>query len=65
VWFVIPAHAPGGYVAMVVQAEAFATLVEAGYMALLGLRRPLAWSLLANGASCLLGLLSRWLLGWP
>jgi hypothetical protein len=65
VWFVIPAHAPGGYTAMVVQAEAFAVGVEALYMGLLGLRRPLAWSLLANGASALLGLLSRWQLGWP
>jgi ABC-type Co2+ transport system permease subunit len=65
VWFVIPRWAPGGYVAMVVQAEAFAVLVEAGYTGLLGLRRSLAWSLLANAASAGLGLLSREVFGWP
>jgi len=65
VWFVIPRYAPGGYVAMVVQAEAFAVVVEAIYMSALGLRSALAWSLLANGASAGLGLLSRSLFGWP
>ena len=65
VWFVFPRWAPGGYVAMVLQAEAFAVLVEAGYTGLLGLRRPLAWSLVANAASAGLGLLSRATFGWP
>jgi ABC-type Co2+ transport system permease subunit len=65
VWFVIPRYAPGGYVAMVLQAEAFAVLVEAGYTGVLGLRRSLAWSLLANAASAGLGLLCRWKFGWP
>ena len=65
VWFVFPRYAPGGYVAMVLQAEAFAVMVEAAYTELLGLRRSISWSLLINGSSALLGLLSRWLFGWP
>ena len=65
VWFAFPRFARGGYVSMVVQAEAFAVIVEAVYTGLLGLRRPISWSLLANGSSALLGLLSRWLFGWP
>jgi ABC-type Co2+ transport system permease subunit len=65
VWFVIPQHALGGYWAMVLQAEAFAVLVEAVYTGLCGLRWSLAWSLFANAASAGLGLLSREMLGWP
>lgn len=65
VWFAFPRYAPGGYWAMVVQAEAFAVLAEAFYTNLLGLRRALAWSLLANAASAGLGLVSRYTLGWP
>jgi hypothetical protein len=65
VWFVIPRYAPGGYVAMAMQAETFAVVVEAVYMSALGLRWALGWSLLANGASAGLGLLSRSLFGWP
>jgi hypothetical protein len=65
VWFLIPRWAPGGYLAMVIQAEAFAVVVEALYMDSFGLRRPLLWSLGANGASAGLGLLSRALFGWP
>jgi hypothetical protein len=65
VWFVVPRYALGGYVAMGAQAEAFAVVVEALYTSALGLRWALGWSLLANGASAGLGLLSRSLFGWP
>lgn len=71
VWFVIPEHtfvprdSPSWYGAMVVQAETFAVVVEAAYMGALGLRSALGWSLVANGASAGLGLLSRYLFGWP
>lgn len=57
VWFVFPALWPGGYWSMVLVAEAFAVGVESLYLRALGVRRALAWSLLANGASFLLGLL--------
>jgi len=64
VWFVFPGLIPH-YVTMVVVAEVFAVGVEALYAGLLGLRWPLAWSLLANAASALLGLASRERFGWP
>jgi 4-amino-4-deoxy-L-arabinose transferase-like glycosyltransferase len=40
-------------------------VVEAIWLAGVGVRRALVWSLLANGASLGLGLLSRWLVGYP
>ncbi len=65
VWFAFPRYAPGSYWVMVVQAEAFAVLVEAAYTRAFGLRWSLGWSLVANGASAGLGLLSRSIFGWP
>lgn len=65
VWFAFPRYAPGGYEAMVVQAETFAVVVEAIYTSAFGLRWAFAWSLAANGASAGLGLLSRAIFGWP
>jgi len=65
VWFVFPQIAPGSYWAQVAQCEAFAVLAEAAYMSFLGLPSALAWSILANGASAGLGLLSRATLGFP
>lgn len=70
VWFVIPevwraVGRIGGYWGMVALAETFAVTVEAAYLHRLGVRRALAWSLLANAASATLGLLSRWLFGLP
>lgn len=61
------------YWLMTLVAETFAVAVEAAYLALLGpwlraalpLRRALLLSLLANGASVALGLLSRALLQFP
>lgn len=64
VWFYFPQRI-ADYWTMVLVAEAFAVGVEALYTELLGLRWALAWSLLANAASALLGLLSRELIGWP
>jgi hypothetical protein len=65
VWFAFPRHAPGSYWVMVIQAEAFAVLVEAAYTRAFGLRWALGWSLVANAASAGLGLLSRSIFGWP
>jgi hypothetical protein len=65
VWFAFPRYAPGSYWVMVIQAEAFAVLVEAAYTRAFGLRWSLGWSLVANGASAGLGLLSRSIFGWP
>jgi hypothetical protein len=65
VWFVIPRFAVGSYWMMVGQAEAFAVIVEAVYASLFGLKRALAWSILANATSAGLGLLSRAAFDWP
>ena len=71
VWFVIPSHtfvpegSPSWYGVMVAEAETFAVVVEAVYTSALGLRWALGWSLVANGASAGLGMLSRHLFGWP
>jgi hypothetical protein len=64
VWFVFPhlGLSPG---MMLLSCETFAVVVEALYMRVFGLRRALLWSLAANGASCGLGLLSRYLWGVP
>ena len=64
VWFAFPLL-PAPYEVQVVCAEAFAVLVEAGWLRAFGLRHALVWSLLANGASLGLGLLSRALFGVP
>ncbi len=80
VWFVFPwlfarfvplGFAPGEhgqfwhYWTMVAAAETFAVGVEALWLAAFGLPRALLWSLLANASSLGLGLLSRWLFGYP
>jgi hypothetical protein len=74
VWFFFPwlfAHwaplepSPAHYWTMVAAAETFAVGVEAIWLAAFGLPRALLWSLLANGSSLGLGLLSRWIFGSP
>lgn len=68
VWFLIPRLPCGSYAEMVARAELFAVLVEGFYfyaLEVFTLRRALFWSLLINGASASLGLLSRWAFGWP
>ena len=65
VWFVFPAIVPGSYVGMAILAEAFAVGVETIYLRCFGVSRALGWSVLANGSSLGLGLLSRHLFGWP
>jgi hypothetical protein len=65
VWFAFPRFQPWGYWAMVLQAEVFAVVVEAVYMRAFGLSRALGWSLVANGASAGLGMLSRSFFDWP
>lgn len=44
-------------------AEGFAVLAEAAYLRAFAVRRPLAWSLLANTASVLAGTAIAWTLG--
>jgi hypothetical protein len=70
VWFVFPWAFRGlaplsGYWTMVAAAEAFAVIVEAIWLRAFGVRRALAWAFVANAASVGLGLLSRWLFGYP
>lgn len=61
VWFVFPAlTAHIGYEPMVALAEVFAVGVEALYMRGEGMRRAPLWSLAANGASFVLGILILW-----
>lgn len=48
-----------------VLAESFAVAVEAAYFSSLGIKRAFLWSLAANAASSLLGLLWTTLFGWP
>jgi hypothetical protein len=64
VWFVFP-RAKLDYLAMVALAESFAVLVEAAWLRAFGLRRALAWSIVGNGTSVALGLVSRSVLGYP
>lgn len=65
VWLFFPAAAPRGYLPMVLEAEAFAVVVEAMYADAFRLRYAFAWSLAANAASAGLGLASRAAFGWP
>jgi hypothetical protein len=68
VWFVFPLmHAR--YAVYLAVSELFAVVVEAAWLRLTGVRRPvpvlLLASLVANGASAGLGLSARALFGWP
>ena len=67
VWFLIPGWVPDawGYWGMVAVAELFAVGAEAAWLYWRGVRRALLWSLLANGASSLFGLLLRGCFGAP
>jgi hypothetical protein len=68
VWFLIPRLRYDAYWVMVARAETFAVVVEGFYFYALyvfDLRRAMLWSLAANATSASLGLLSRWLFGWP
>jgi hypothetical protein len=67
VWFVFfTPHWHAGYTVKLVSAELFAWIVEAAYFRFLFRRdKVLFWSLVANGASLGLGLLSRALFGAP
>jgi hypothetical protein len=68
VWFVFPRLPLGSYEGMVAGAETFAVVAEGLYFYALGamaLRRAMVVSLLANASSASLGLLSRYLFGWP
>lgn len=57
---------PGGrFAARLLLSEAFAVGAEAAYLRAWGMRRALAWSLVANVASVALGLASRALFSWP
>lgn len=68
VWFAFPslrASMGWGYWTYVLIAELFAVGVEAAYFRALRLPKPLAWAVVANGASAGLGLASRYAFGWP
>lgn len=60
-----PALIEHRYALFFVVAEAFAVLVEALLLRACGLRRALAWALLANATSAGLGFFARYYIGWP
>lgn len=64
VWFVFP-RLVDDWLTMVIIAEIFAWLAEAGYLRAAGVRKALWVSLAANAASLGLGLASRELFGAP
>jgi hypothetical protein len=66
VWFVFPDLLEDlDQWQMIAVAEVFALTVEALWLRLFKVKRPLGWSLAANGASFGVGLLLTWLTGWP
>lgn len=66
VWFVFPdLMANSSYELYFVVAEGFAVGVEALFLRLVGIRRALGWSLLANAASVAVGMATRALFDWP
>lgn len=65
VWFVFPEiFGPRNYLSMVLAAEAFAVLAETYWFSVFGLRRPFAWSFVANAASLGIGLALRTQVQW-
>ena len=64
VFFIFP-KGLGGYWSMVSAAELFAVVSEALLLSALGVKRSIAWALVANAASVTVGLGLRWWLNWP
>jgi hypothetical protein len=62
-WMLWPLGFPRNYWVAVAVGETGVVLAEAAYIRLWGVKAPLAWSLLANSASFLTGLLWRFLFG--
>lgn len=68
VWFGFPAWVTSSWLAMLIAAETFAVVAEAAVAHVvmrLPLSRALLWSLLANGVSASVGLISQALFGLP
>jgi len=63
-WLVFPLFESSSYATSAAVAEACVVAVEALYLTALGVRRPWAWSLLANAASCGVGFAVYRALGW-
>ena len=55
----------GSWIGYVICAEGIAVLLETLWLQWFKIKRPLYWALMANGCSLAIGLLSRWLIGWP
>lgn len=64
VWFVLPQLGLSHWIYVGV-AEGYAVIVEAVWAGRFGVKRPLAWSVLANGLSFGIGMLLRHTVGWP
>jgi hypothetical protein len=63
-WFVFVPMWRGDWWTMFVVGELLVVAIESAYARALGVKRPLAWSFVANGASAGLGLLLYSALGW-
>lgn len=65
VWSVFPVLFPDSYVALSASSKAFAVVVEAACLRVLGTRLYFSWSLVANALDFSLIVLLRRLIGWP
>ena len=65
IFFVFPPLFPHDYLTYISVAEAFAVAAETVALRVMGVPKALLWALLANGASCGVGLLMRSSVGWP
>jgi hypothetical protein len=64
VWFAFPWQ-EWPYLPTAMAAECFAIVTEALLCYLAGIKRPILWSLLANGSSVAIGVALRWFIDWP
>lgn len=66
VWFVIPdLMVESSYEVYFLTAEGFAVAAEAVFLWTVRVRPALAWAVLANAASVVVGLITRALFAWP
>ena len=65
IFFIFPSFWPDDYWRYVAMSEAFAILVEAGWLTVLKVKYSIAWAVLANGASVAVGWVLRTNFGWP
>jgi len=65
VWALVGRYGGQGYWPIVAGSEALAVLIEAAYLRAFAARAAVLWSLLANASSLVLGILCRFMFGFP